>query len=50
MKEFARDLGRFIAMHQHQLIYGGGNKGLMGVLANSVINTGGQAIEIMPSF
>ena len=25
-EEFARDLGRFIAMHQHQLIYGGGNK------------------------
>lgn len=49
-EEFARDLGRFIAMHQHQLIYGGGNKGLMGVLANSVFNTGGQAIGIMPSF
>jgi hypothetical protein len=32
------------------LVYGGGNVGLMGVLADSVMEAGGQAIGVIPEF
>ncbi|MNY11894.1 LOG family protein YvdD [compost metagenome] len=33
-----------------ELIYGGSSTGLMGAVANSVINNGGDAIGILPNF
>lgn len=44
------ELGRWIAKHQHTLVYGGGNTGLMGLLANTVLEHGGKVIGIMPTF
>lgn len=40
--DVAAELGRLIAARGHTLIYGGGNIGLMGALANAVMLHGGQ--------
>lgn len=44
----ARQLGQLMAKHGIQLVYGGGNKGLMGAVANSVMDNGGAAIGVIP--
>ncbi|MDL5048618.1 TIGR00730 family Rossman fold protein [Oscillatoria amoena NRMC-F 0135] len=46
----ARELGFLLAQHHHTLIYGGGNIGLMGILADAVMNRGGRVIGVIPSF
>ena len=43
-------LGQWIAARQYTLVYGGGNAGLMGLLANTVLENGGKVIGIMPTF
>jgi uncharacterized protein (TIGR00730 family) len=47
-KETARELGRLIAEHHHELIYGAGNVGLMGELANAVKAGGGRVVGVIP--
>ncbi|MBF0779739.1 MULTISPECIES: TIGR00730 family Rossman fold protein [unclassified Granulicatella] len=42
-------LGKWIAQH-HQLIYGGGKVGLMGILADTVLENGGKVIGVIPEF
>ena len=37
-KNEAKQLGSLLAKHKIKLIYGGGNMGLMGILANSVLD------------
>lgn len=49
-KKTAYDLGKHIAEENLSLIYGGGSIGLMGVLANAVLENGGKAIGIIPRF
>jgi uncharacterized protein (TIGR00730 family) len=44
----ARNLGRLLAERGTRLVYGGGNVGLMGVLADEVLRGGGQVIGIIP--
>lgn len=44
----ASELGKRIAMHGHTLVYGGGSLGLMGVLAQSVLDNSGNVIGIIP--
>jgi uncharacterized protein (TIGR00730 family) len=44
----ARDLGRLLAERSVRLVYGGGNVGLMGVLADEVLAHGGQVIGVIP--
>lgn len=44
----ARQLGRSMALQGMGLVYGGGRRGLMGILADSVLQTGGEAIGIIP--
>ena len=44
----AEQLGKLIAKQSRRLIYGGGNKGLMGVIANAVLAHGGEVIGIIP--
>jgi len=44
----AAELGRLLAARRLGLVYGGGNVGLMGVLADSVIEAGGEAIGVIP--
>ena len=48
--DMARDLGKFLAENKFRLIYGGGNVGLMGIIANSVMQHGGEVIGIIPEF
>jgi uncharacterized protein (TIGR00730 family) len=44
----ARNLGRLLAERGIRLVYGGGNVGLMGVLADEVLRLGGQVIGVIP--
>ena len=46
--EAANQLGRELANAGVTLVFGGGRVGLMGVLADSVLAAGGQAIGVMP--
>ncbi len=44
----AAELGRVMAMRGIELVYGGGNVGLMGVLADSALSHGGEVTGIIP--
>jgi uncharacterized protein (TIGR00730 family) len=46
----ARDFGRILAENNVRLVYGGGSIGLMGAIASSVIEHGGDATGIIPEF
>lgn len=46
----ARELGRTIAHQTHSLVYGGGNVGLMGIIADSVLEHQGEVIGVIPDF
>jgi len=46
----ARELGELMAKQKHTLIYGGGRIGLMGIIADSVLENGGEVIGIIPDF
>jgi len=48
--EAARTFGRQMAESGIGLVYGGGNIGLMGTLARSVLDHGGQVTGIIPEF
>ena len=43
-----RELGHWLANNNITLIYGGGNKGLMGTIANAVLEKNGKVIGIIP--
>jgi hypothetical protein len=43
-------LGKIFAEKKIKIIYGGGNKGLMGHLAKSVIKNGGNVTGVVPEF
>lgn len=46
--EAARRVGRWIARHGGQLVYGGGHNGLMGLVADAALAEGGQVVGIIP--
>lgn len=46
--EAARDVGRFLAASGTTLVYGGGNIGLMGALADAALEGGGDVIGVIP--
>jgi uncharacterized protein (TIGR00730 family) len=46
----AEDLGVLIAKHNCKLIYGGGNIGIMGAIADAVIDNNGYVIGVIPTF
>lgn len=46
----ARELGTLLAKNAHSLVYGGGNVGLMGIVADSVMENSGEVIGIIPQF
>jgi uncharacterized protein (TIGR00730 family) len=46
--ERAKSLGARIAAEGLQLIYGGGNVGLMGIVADAVLERGGEVIGVIP--
>lgn len=45
----ASELGRFMASHDHSLIYGGEDCGLMRVLADTMAEGGGHIIGVIPN-
>ena len=48
--ESAAELGRAMAENGISLVYGGGNVGLMGTVARSVLDHGGHVTGIIPDF
>ncbi len=49
-KETVRHFGKFIAENGHRLIYGGSKSGLMGEIAISALEAGGEVIGVEPEF
>lgn len=49
-KKQATLLGQTLAKENIQLIYGGANVGLMGAVADGVVQEGGKAIGVLPHF
>jgi uncharacterized protein (TIGR00730 family) len=47
-EEHAAELGRLIALSGITLIYGGGNTGIMGAIANAQLKHGGKVIGVIP--
>lgn len=46
----AAEMGRLLAQRNIQIVYGAGKVGLMGVLANSALEAGGEVIGVIPFF
>lgn len=46
--EVATEVGRWIGANGGQLVYGGGNNGLMGVLADATLQAGGRVVGVIP--
>src|SRR5215467_644032 len=46
--EAARTLGKIMADRHIGLVYGGGNVGLMGTIADAVLEAGGEVIGVIP--
>src|SRR5215470_19369349 len=46
----ATDFGRILATNGIRLVYGGGSVGLMGALAESVLDHGGMVTGVIPDF
>ncbi|MBE7368045.1 TIGR00730 family Rossman fold protein [Ramlibacter pallidus] len=46
--EVAREVGQWIGANGGQLVYGGGNNGLMGVLADATLAAGGRVVGVIP--
>ena len=46
----AKKIGMLFAKHQIELIYGAGKVGLMGAMADAVLERGGKVTGIIPSF
>ncbi len=50
LKQAVRELGTWIGESGHALIYGGSRCGLMGEIAESVLNAGGEVTGVEPKF
>lgn len=48
--ETAKALGRLLAASSIRLVYGGGNIGLMGILADAAMANGGEVTGVIPRF
>ena len=44
----AHAVGRWIGVHGGQLVYGGGNNGLMGMVAAATLQAGGRVVGVIP--
>jgi len=49
-KQTALELGLFLVEKQVRLVYGGGKVGLMGVMADVVMQNGGKVVGVIPQF
>ena len=50
LKESVRELGKWIGESGNDLVYGGSKSGLMGELAESVLEAGGKVTGVEPQF
>ena len=48
--EAARETGRLLAQNGMRCVCGAGNQGLMGTLADSVLENGGEVLGVIPRF
>ena len=46
----ARELGNWMSDNNHTLVYGAGDRGMMGAVSDGVIENGGKAIGVTPNF
>lgn len=46
--QHAKELGRLFAKHNVTLVYGGGSVGIMGTIADEVMQHGGKVIGVIP--
>ena len=47
--EAAAELGRYLALGGHTLLYGGSNLGLMGTLSGAALKEGGYVVGVIPT-
>lgn len=47
-EETTKELGKFLAQNNIDVVYGGGKVGLMGVIASSVLEHGGKVYGVIP--
>lgn len=47
-REAARRVGELLAQHRITLVYGGGNVGLMGAVADGCLGAGGRVVGVIP--
>jgi uncharacterized protein (TIGR00730 family) len=47
-RQKAREMGQLLAAEKIGIVYGGGNRGLMGELADSALVAGGEVIGVIP--
>ena len=47
-EQAVQHVGRLLALRGIELVYGGGNVGLMGTLANACLESGGRVIGVIP--
>lgn len=47
-RQASADFGRILAARAIELVYGGGNIGLMGILADATLEAGGRVIGVIP--
>jgi predicted Rossmann-fold nucleotide-binding protein len=45
--QVAQEVGQWIGHHQGQLVYGGGNNGLMGLVAQATADSGGSVVGML---
>ncbi len=50
LKKVAHDVGRALGEKKIKIVYGGGRGGLMGPLADSALEEGGEVVGIIPEF
>jgi hypothetical protein len=48
-RQAAVELGQLMVQHGYGLVYGGGRVGLMGVIADAVLQHGGEVIGVIPA-
>lgn len=49
-KTAAQDLGKMLAQHNVELVYGGSNQGLMGITARTALENHGKVYGVIPRF
>jgi uncharacterized protein (TIGR00730 family) len=49
-KQITKELGEWLGANQHHLVYGGGNAGLMGIIAETALEENCEVTGIIPEF